>query len=143
MSQLENAIQIALKAHSGQKDKAGAPYILHPLRLMMKMKTEPEQITAVLHDVVEDSGVSLDDLREAGMPDEVVEAVDRLSRRDGEAYEDFILRLKPNALARRVKLADLEDNMDLARLSRVTQKDRDRLAKYEIARAVLENRRLK
>ena len=96
---------LALDKHHGQVDKGGAPYIIHPLRVMCAMQTETEQIVAVLHDVVEDTDVTLDDLRRMGYSEEIVEAVDHLSRRDGESYEAFIQRIKPHPLAVRVKLA--------------------------------------
>lgn len=131
---LENAIHIAVEAHRGQVDKAGAPYILHPLRLMMRMQTPLERIAAVLHDVVEDSGWTLDELRREGFSDEVIDAVDGLTRRDGETYEAFIERAAQHPVARRVKLADLEDNMDMRRLAQpLTYKDESRLFRYHKA----------
>src|SRR5215216_3018494 len=93
---LEDAIELALKAHRGQVDRGGQPYILHPLRIMTKLDTNTERIIGVLHDVVEDTDITLDDLRQMGYPDAVVDAVDALSRREGETYAAFIQRLKPN-----------------------------------------------
>ena len=130
---LEKAIQCAVKAHAGQKDKAGAPYILHPLRIMMKMDSQAGMIAAMLHDVVEDSSVTLADLRAEGFSDEVIAAVDHLTRREGEAYEIFINRLRHNPLAVKVKLADLEDNMDIRRIENVTERDIERIQKYQTA----------
>jgi (p)ppGpp synthase/HD superfamily hydrolase len=130
---IEDAIEIAVAAHRGQKDKAGQPYVLHPLRLMALMRTPSEQMTAVLHDVVEDSNWSLDRLRERGFSDEVVTAVDCLTRRDGELYEAFIERAAAHPLARRVKLADVEDNLDVRRLAELTERDRERLDRYRRA----------
>lgn len=127
------AVEIAAKAHAGQVDKAGRPYILHPLRLMMQMRQPNEMIAAVLHDTIEDSDMTWDELRGFGIPDEVVQALDLLSRRDGENYEHFIQRIKTNALARKVKLADLADNMNLLRLREVGEKELKRLAKYHRA----------
>ncbi len=115
MPTIEDAIRLALEKHHGQLDKGGEPYILHPLRMMCQMQTQTEQMIAVLHDVVEDSDVTVDDLRRMGYGDTIVEAVDHLSRRDGESYEAFIQRIKPHPLAVRVKLADLRDNMDIRR----------------------------
>lgn len=132
MPSLEDAIQIAVRAHAGQKDKAGDPYILHPLRIMCRMKHETERIVAVLHDVVEDSSVTLDTLRAAGFSREIVLAVDCLTRRKGETYDLFVGRAAGNALSRTVKIADLEDNMDLRRISQITEEDLDRLQKYLI-----------
>jgi len=137
MPTIEDAIELALRAHRGQRDKADAPYVLHPLRLLAHMTSETEQMTAVLHDVVEDSDVSLDDLRAAGYPEEVVTAVDALTRRTDESYEAFIARVKPNALARRIKLADLEDNMDVRRIAEPTEKDLARLRRYRLAWSAL------
>lgn len=133
MSLLEEAIRIAVEAHRGQKDRAGAPYVLHPLRLMSRMWTDAARIVAVLHDVVEDSDWTLDRLRAAGFPEEMVSAVDALTKREGEDYEGLIRRAAGNALAREVKLADLEDNMDLRRQGKVTEQDLERLNKYRRA----------
>ena len=134
---LEKAIQCAVKAHAGQKDKAGAPYILHPLRIMMKMDNQAGMIAALLHDVVEDSSVTLADLCAEGFSEEVIAAVDHLTRREGEAYEMFINRLRHNPLAVKVKLADLEDNMDIRRIENVTESDIERIQKYHTARKKL------
>ena len=134
---LDKAIQCAVKAHAGQKDKAGAPYILHPLRIMMKMDSQAGMIAAMLHDVVEDSSVTLSDLRAEGFSEEVIAAVDHLTRREGEAYEIFINRLRHNPLAVKVKLADLEDNMDIRRIENVTERDIERMQKYQAAREKL------
>ncbi|MBK8989014.1 MAG: HD domain-containing protein [Chloroflexi bacterium] len=133
MSDLDTALSIAIQAHTGQQDRGGRPYILHPLRLMMQMETETEMITAVLHDVVEDSPSTLDDLRQAGFGDEVITAVAAVSRHADETYEAFIERLRPNPLAVKVKLADLVDNMDTRRLPAITPKDLERLEKYHRA----------
>src|SRR4249919_1931207 len=112
MSTLERAIGIAAKEHEGQTDKAGAPYILHPLRMMLRLSTADERITAVLHDVVEDCGVSLDALRTQGFSETVIQAIDSVTKRRGESYEAFVLRAAAHPIGRRVKLADLEDNSD-------------------------------
>ena len=133
MDVLTRSVEIAAKAHAGQVDKAGRPYILHPLRLMMRMDTPQEMMTAVLHDAVEDSDWTIADLRSEGLPYEVLQALELLSRRDGQTYEQFIAQIKPNALARKVKLADLADNMDLPRLENVGPKELERLAKYHWA----------
>ncbi len=130
---LEDAISIAAEAHRGQRDKAGAPYLLHPLRLMLRMDSEAAMMAAVLHDVVEDSDWTLGRLRERGFPEEVVDAVACLTHRDGESYEEFVERVKANPLARRVKLADLEDNMNVLRIGRLGPKDLERLEKYHRA----------
>ncbi len=133
MNSLERAIAIAATAHEGQKDKAGRTYILHPLRVMMKMETDTEMTVAVLHDVVEDCGVTLDELRARGFSEEVLRAIDDVSRRKGESYGKFIDRSLRNPLARKVKIADLEDNMDLKRIRDFRWKDGARLQQYHEA----------
>lgn len=133
MKLLEDAIEIAVQAHRGQTDKAGAPYVLHPLRMMNKVDAVEEKIVAVLHDVVEDTDWTFERLRERAFPEEILAALDCVTRREDETYEAFVERTKTNPVARRVKLADLEDNMDVRRLGPLTPKDADRLAKYQRA----------
>ena len=130
MATLGRAITIAAEAHQEQKDKAGAPYILHPIRVMLRQSGEAEMTAAILHDVVEDTPWTLDRLRAEGFADDVLQAVDCLTRRDGETYDAFMDRVKTSPIARRVKLADLEDNMDVRRLPEVTENARVRLSKY-------------
>jgi (p)ppGpp synthase/HD superfamily hydrolase len=137
MNVLEAAVALACKAHAGQLDKSGKPYILHPLRLMLNFQDEDAQIVSVLHDVVEDNDVTLDDLRALGIGEPVIAAIDCLSKRPGEAYDHFIERIRPNALARKVKVADIRDNLDLTRLPTLTEKDLQRAAKYHRALAIL------
>ena len=133
MNILDAAVALACRVHAGQVDKSGKPYILHPLRLMLKFDNIDEQVVSVLHDVVEDGDVTLNDLRALGVSDAAVAAIDCLSKRDGELYEDFIARIKPNALARRVKIEDIRDNLDLTRLPDIGDKDLQRAAKYHRA----------
>lgn len=129
---LEIAIRIALDAHDGQIDKAGQPYILHPLRVMLSVAGDAERIVAALHDVIEDNAsLALDDLAWTGFSNEVLDAVAALTRRADESYEDYILRCRENPIARVVKIADLTDNMDETRLPVLAEGDRERLAKYE------------
>ncbi|GIW40957.1 MAG: hypothetical protein KatS3mg076_1534 [Candidatus Binatia bacterium] len=123
--------------HRGQKDKAGEPYILHVLRVMTAMSDDTSRMAAVLHDVVEDSHYTLEDLRAAGFPEEVLDAVDALTRRPGESYEAFVRRAAAHPVARRVKLADLEDNLNLRRLPSLTRRDLERLERYRAAWALL------
>ncbi len=137
---LERAIELAVKHHKGQVDKAGQPYILHPLRLMLVMSTESERIVAVLHDILEDTPISLDDLRKEGFAEKIISAIECVTKIDGEDYDSFIERITKNPLATAVKLADLEDNMDLSRLPEVTEKDRALVAKYQRATKVLQKR---
>jgi (p)ppGpp synthase/HD superfamily hydrolase len=133
MSTLERAIEIAAGAHAGKKDKAGAPYILHPLRVMLKLSSPEEQITAVLHDVVEDSDLTLEDIRRAGFSVTILTAVASVTRRKGEAYNQYVLRAAANPIGRRVKLADLEDNCDLSRIANPTRQDQTRIEEYRRA----------
>ena len=109
---LEDAIALAAHAHRGQVDKGGQPYILHVLRVMLRQEDETARLAAVLHDVLEDTQVTLADLRSAGYSEPVCAAVDCLTRRSGETYEEMIERVATNPLARQVKLADLADNLD-------------------------------
>jgi (p)ppGpp synthase/HD superfamily hydrolase len=104
--------------------------ILHPLRLMCRMETDTERIVAILHDVIEDAAITEEELRGHGFGSEVLEALACVTKREGESYEDFVKRSATNPIARRVKLADLEDNMDTRRLSAVTEKDAKRITKY-------------
>jgi len=138
MATLERAIEIAAKAHAGQMDKAGQPYVLHPLRMMLAVATPEARIAAVLHDVVEDTAVTLKELEGEGFTAEVLEAVEALTKREGEDYEAFIRRVAPNPIAREVKLADLRDNSDLSRILEPTERDRERVKKYRRAIAYLE-----
>ena len=130
MSLLEKAIQIAVRAHAGQEDRAGRPYILHPIQVMCRVHAEVEKTVAILHDTVEDTELTLENLRQEGFPEEIIAAVDCLTKREGEPYEALIQRAKANPLARPVKLADLEDNMDPRRNTQVTDKDLARFGRY-------------
>lgn len=133
MSTLERAIAIAAKAHEGQTDKAGTAYILHPLRVMLRVTTEEERMAAVLHDAVEDTHVTLELLREEGFPESVVRAVDALTKRPGEDYETFVARAALDPIGRAVKLADLAENSDLSRIASPSEKDIQRVEKYRKA----------
>jgi (p)ppGpp synthase/HD superfamily hydrolase len=142
MATLERAIEIAVLAHKGASDKAGSPYILHPLRLMFSVEDVEAKIVAVLHDVVEDSKPphrwDMQDLKREGFSANVLEALDCVTARPDESYDAFIDRILPNPTARRVKVADIVDNMNLLRLGReITDKDVVRLRKYQRAHAKL------
>ena len=137
---LETALRIALDAHTEQTDKAGQPYILHPLRLMMQMTTDEERAAALLHDVVEDSRWTFDMLRAEGISDNVLNAVMLLTHTPGTSYEEFIDTLKDHPLARRVKIADLEDNLNVFRLDELRQKDLERIGKYHRAWRLLQKK---
>ena len=127
---LEKAIRIAVEAHAGQMDKSGRPYILHPLRVMLRGRTDEEMIVGILHDVVEDTPWTLAALRKEGFRTPVLKALDCLTKRENEDYQDFIRRLASNRLARRVKIADLEANMDARRLPDFEPKDGERFTRY-------------
>ena len=134
---LERAIAIAAAAHEGQVDKGGAPYILHPLKVMLRVNTLEERIVAVLHDVVEDCGVSFDDLRNEGFSETVLMAIASVTKVPDESYEEFVERAAQNPIGRVVKLADLEENSDLSRIAQPSWEDLERVEKYRRAIGVL------
>jgi (p)ppGpp synthase/HD superfamily hydrolase len=133
MATLDRAVALAAQAHLGQTDKAGAPYILHPLRVMFRCQSESAMMAAVLHDVVEDTSITLAELRSQGFSEAVISAVASLTRLPDETYEAFIVRVQGDPIAKEVKIADLEDNMDLRRLADPQPKDLERLSKYRRA----------
>ena len=139
MNNLERAIALAVDAHAGQTDKAGATYIRHPLRVMRHMETPQERVVAVLHDVIEDTEYT-PAMIEDEFDEEIRDAVEALTKRDGESYSDFVERAAANDLARKVKIADIEDNMDLTRLSEVSEKTVERQVKYHKARQQLRDK---
>lgn len=132
------ARKIATRAHTGQLDRAGRPYIEHPTHVAANVEGDLAKATAWLHDVVEDTDTTLDDLRAAGICDEVVAAVAMLTHDKRIPYLEYVASLKDNPLARAVKLADLRHNSDLSRLPEITEKDRARAEKYARAIAILE-----
>jgi (p)ppGpp synthase/HD superfamily hydrolase len=133
MTLIDKSLAIALRAHTGVKDKAGHAYILHPLRIMAKMTTDMEMSAALLHDVIEDSTITAADLLAEGIPEQVVTAVLCLTKQSNENYQDFVLRAKQNTIARKVKIADIEDNLNVLRISQLTEKDLARVVKYHAA----------
>lgn len=128
---LEKAIEIAVEAHRGQLDKAGKIYILHPMRVMLRGKNETEMIVGILHDAVEDTPITIDMLRLEGFSDEVLAAIDCITKHKGEDYGDFIDRVLTNPLATQIKLYDIEDNLNRDRIPFPTPKDEARFVKYE------------
>ena len=130
---LELALSIATEAHRGQFDKAGIDYIEHPIYVASQVDTEEEKAVALLHDVIEDSPFTAEELLLAGLLETVVTAVQILSKKKGQDYQTYLENVKSNPLARVVKLADLKHNSDLSRLSSVTDKDLERLEKYKKA----------
>lgn len=138
MSTLERAIAIAAEAHAGEVDKAGAPYIHHPLRVMDGCEGAEAKIVAVLHDLVEDTDWTLEGLRAEGFSEAVVSGVDAVTRRDGEVYLEFVARARAHPLGREVKRADVLENLDIGRIAEPKLQDYRRLVRYVKALAVLD-----
>jgi (p)ppGpp synthase/HD superfamily hydrolase len=137
MATLEQAIALAAQQHAGQVDKANAPYILHPLRVMLNVPTIEHKIVAVLHDVLEDTETSTEDLRKLGFQQQIIDAVLALTKKVGESRLQAAQRTVQNPIARVVKLADIADNMDLSRIQSPTIKDFERLKEYQQVRDIL------
>jgi (p)ppGpp synthase/HD superfamily hydrolase len=133
MANLQRALEIAVESHKNQQQKDGSPYALHPIRLSLSLETEEQKIVAMLHDVVEDTDWTFEDLVGEGFSESVIAALRLLTHTDGSPYEDYIERLATNPLATVVKKADLTDNMDFKRISEPTGKDFVRLQKYHRA----------
>ncbi|MCM1288985.1 MAG: GTP pyrophosphokinase [Clostridium sp.] len=133
----KRAMEICYRAHAGQLDKGGMPYVFHPFHIAGQMEDEYSICVALLHDTVEDGGIELSELSDAGFPEEIVRTVDILTRRTDEPYMEYIERLKGNSLAVKVKLADLNHNSDMTRLNIITKQDMERKEKYEKAMEVL------
>lgn len=130
MADLERALQIAVKAHAGVKDRSGVPYIFHPIRVMMRCRTEDAKIVALLHDVVEDTDITFEDLAAEGFSEKILEALRLVTHFDEDSYEAYVEKIADNPIAVEVKLADLEDNSDIRRLKTMHQKSAERFAKY-------------
>ena len=131
---LERAIEIAQEAHKGVKDKGGHDYIHHPIRVMHAMSNKKEKIVAILHDVVEDSDWTFERLKEEGFEDSVIESLRCVTKySEEEDYQEFIKRAATNKIATKIKMADIEDNLDLSRLGTLTEKDLTRIEKYKKA----------
>jgi guanosine-3',5'-bis(diphosphate) 3'-pyrophosphohydrolase len=127
---LKKALEIAQKTHQNQLDKAGKPYFEHPLRVMNKLELIQDKIVAVLHDVVEDSDLTLEDLIVLGFTPDIIDAIDAITKRPDENYETYLNRVMSNQIALRVKIADMHDNLDISRISHPTEKDIKRIEKY-------------
>ena len=134
----KQAMKLCFEAHKNQKDKSGMPYVFHPFHLAEQMTDELTTVAALLHDVVEDTGYTFEDLRNMGYPEKVLEALMLLTHDDATPYLAYVERLKENPIARAVKLADLRHNSDLSRLDHVDQKALERVEKYKKAIALLE-----
>lgn len=133
MKLIEKALKIACAAHLGQTDKSGEAYILHPLRVMGKMDSMQEKLVALLHDVIEDSTHTSESLSKEGIPQVIIDAIEALTKIKGETYKEFIERVKQNDLAKSVKIADIEDNINVLRLNELSQVDLERVSKYHSA----------
>ncbi len=127
---LDKAAKICVTKHAGQRDKMGCAYFQHPMRVAMRCNTNDEKIVALLHDSIEDTDVTAEDLLAAGFPQYIVDGILSVTKRDGESYEDFVARAKQNPLGRVVKLHDLEDNLDIFRLSELDAAMTKRYNKY-------------
>lgn len=130
---LSKALVLATQAHDGQFDKGGNPYVLHPIRVMQYLHTEDEELQciALLHDVVEDCGVTYEELRQIGMTERVIAGVRGMTKLPGETYDEAMIRIASNKDSIRVKLCDLRHNSDIRRLKGVTEKDIKRIEKYQ------------
>ena len=126
----DKALQIAMRAHAGQKDKAGRDYVMHPIRVAERCGDMRAKIVALLHDTIEDTYITADYLRAQGFGEEIVKAVLSVTNREGESYEEFVRRAGENEIGKMVKQADLEDNMDVRRYKELTDNDVERLRKY-------------
>lgn len=137
---LERAIEIAVQAHKGSVDKGGRPYVLHPLAVMHALESDAEKIVGVLHDVVEDSEWTFERLVDEGFSEEIIEALRSVTKSPEDTdYFAFIRRVKKNPISRRVKIADIEHNMDMKRISAVSEDDLLRQRKYKRALALIRN----
>ena len=133
----KKAMKLCYEAHKDQVDKTGVPYVFHPFHVAEQMTSEASTIVALLHDVVEDTDYTLDDIAAAGFGKEIVEAVALMTHEDDVPYLDYVAKLKDNPIAREVKLADLAHNSDQSRLGEIDEETRQRLEKYEKAKALL------
>ena len=134
----KKAMKLCFEVHKDQCDKSGIPYIFHPIHLAEQMNDEYTTVVALLHDVMEDSSVTLEDLRDMGYPEAVLDALVLMTHKEGVPYMDYVLAIKPNAIAKKVKLADLRHNSDTTRLNEINEKALARVEKYRQAIALLE-----
>ena len=138
---LERAIQIAVEAHAGVKDKGGKAYILHPISVMMRCETDDEKTVAILHDVVEDTDWTFEALREEGFKETIIEALKTVTKHsEDEDYDEFIQRSLKNEIGSKVKIADLRENLDVTRIGELSEKDVERINKYKRALKTLTER---
>ena len=133
----KKALKLCFEAHKDQTDKSGMPYVFHPFHVAEKMETEDTVVVALLHDIVEDTDYSLEDLKTMGFPDRIIEALSYMTHDDSVPYLDYVSKIRENPIATAVKLADLEHNSDLSRLGHVDDKALERVAKYAEAKKLL------
>ena len=133
----KKALKLCFDAHKDQVDKSGMPYVFHPFHVAEQMHTEETVVVALLHDVVEDTDYTIDDLRTMGFPEAITDALALMTHAKGEPYMEYVARLRDNPIARSVKLADLQHNSDLSRLNNLDEKAMKRIEKYRQAIALL------
>lgn len=138
-NETKKALKLCFEVHKEQKDKSGLPYVFHPFHLADQMDDENSVIVALLHDVVEDSDKTFEDLIEMGFKHEIIDALKLLTHEEDVDYFEYVLKIKENELAKKVKLADLRHNSDTSRLDKITEKDSQRVHKYRKAIEILEN----
>lgn len=138
MATLEKAIELAAKYHAGQKDKGGQPYILHPLAVMAKVEGITAKTVAVLHDIIEDTPITAEDLQQEGFSQEIIAAVVALTKQEGMSREQAAIQARQNPIARLVKIADVSENMQIERIPNPTDKDYARLATYQQVMHILQ-----
>ena len=139
----KKAMKLCFEAHKNQVDKSGMPYVFHPFHVAEQMTDEATTIVALLHDVVEDTDYTLEDLAAEGFGKDLLEAVALMTHEDDVPYLDYVAKLKDNPIARAVKLADLAHNSDLSRIGEVDEETRERLEKYQKAIALLKGNPLR
>ena len=132
-AQTKKALKVCFDMHKDQTDKSGLPYVFHPFHLAEQMKDEATTVVALLHDVVEDTEITIDDLQKMGFSQEVLEAIALMTHNDEVPYMEYVARIKTNPIARAVKLADLKHNSDMTRLESITPYDKERASKYKRA----------
>lgn len=134
----KKALKISFNAHKNQVDKSGMPYVFHPFHLAEQMDDEYSVCVALLHDVVEDTNITIEELIIEGFPKEVINAIELMTHSDSVPYLDYVKIIKNNPIARKVKLADLMHNSDLSRLDKIDDKVLERVAKYKKAIGILQ-----
>lgn len=134
----KKALKISFNAHKNQVDKSGMPYVFHPFHLAEQMDDEYSVCVALLHDVVEDTDITIEELIIEGFPKEVIDAIELMTHSDSVPYLDYVKIIKNNPIARKVKLADLMHNSDLSRLDKIDDKVLERVAKYKKAIGILQ-----